>query len=327
MGAPDIKQNVNDEGNDKVKVIIGVTCAVIGFIIAMVVLFTVVIPFIGNIFSGNKKSTETTTTKTTSYQEDNKKPTQSSNKPVNSGATTEKQDTYVPTERPTVDYNSNNNNNNNNYHSHSYTSRVTKEATCSSDGVRTYTCSCGDTYTESIYKVSHNWISATCTKPKTCSVCGETSGEPSGHYYYSDGTCGRCGQSNPEREAALKKCSLSVPTLPKSVNYISYNGSINSTCKITNVTYEFDYDNDTGSVELDVYFSGTKTYDYRGSGQSDSCKIGWKLYDPNGNVIETGTFYSPAVAVGESFSNQHEYMLNYKGAAPGKYRLELIDVN
>ena len=33
-------------------------------------------------------------------------------------------------------------------HAHAYTEEVTKAATCTETGVRTYTCSCGDTYTE-----------------------------------------------------------------------------------------------------------------------------------------------------------------------------------
>lgn len=44
-------------------------------------------------------------------------------------------------------------------HMHSYTSTVTKEAICSAEGVRAYTCSCGDSYTETIGKINdHNWL-------------------------------------------------------------------------------------------------------------------------------------------------------------------------
>lgn len=49
-------------------------------------------------------------------------------------------------------------------HTHSYTSSVTKQPTCSSAGVRTYTCSCGNSYTESIPATgNHNWIELTNT--------------------------------------------------------------------------------------------------------------------------------------------------------------------
>ena len=100
-----------------------------------------------------------------------------------------------------------------------------------------------------------------------------------------------------------------------------------STVNITNITYKFEYEND-GTVSLIAYFSGTKTYDYRGAGQSDDCKVGWKLYDANGNVFNTGTFNSPSIAEGESFANQEDDLIyNFHDAAPGAYRLEILDVN
>lgn len=42
-------------------------------------------------------------------------------------------------------------------HTHSYTSKVTKAATCTADGTKTYTCSCGDSYTETIKATGHKW--------------------------------------------------------------------------------------------------------------------------------------------------------------------------
>jgi len=53
--------------------------------------------------------------------------------------------------------------------SHSYTSQVTTQATCTTDGVRTYTCSkCGDSYTESIAATGHSYVGGVCT------LCGDT---------------------------------------------------------------------------------------------------------------------------------------------------------
>ena len=89
---------------------------------------------------------------------------------------------------------------------HSYTSKVTTSATCTKEGVKTFTCSkCANKYTESIAKTAHNYAAATCTKPKTC-TCGATSGSALGHSYkYATnkapttsaagtlkGTCSRC---------------------------------------------------------------------------------------------------------------------------------------
>ena len=92
------------------------------------------------------------------------KPTESTRKP----SKTETQTTKEPEKTPT--------------HTHSYTSIVIREATCSIEGVKTYTCTCGDSYTEDIEKTSHvvgEWRvtkNATCketgTKVKECTTCG-----------------------------------------------------------------------------------------------------------------------------------------------------------
>lgn len=51
-------------------------------------------------------------------------------------------------------------------HTHSYTSAVTTAATCTTNGVRTYTCSCGESYTEAIPATGHKYVDG------VCSVCG-----------------------------------------------------------------------------------------------------------------------------------------------------------
>lgn len=65
-------------------------------------------------------------------------------------------------------------------HKHSYTSKVTKSASCKETGIKTYTCSCGDSYTETIPKTEHSYKN-TVVAPTTeaqgytlhkCSVCG-----------------------------------------------------------------------------------------------------------------------------------------------------------
>ncbi|WP_028510321.1 leucine-rich repeat domain-containing protein [Ruminococcus sp. NK3A76] len=67
-------------------------------------------------------------------------------------------------------------------HTHSYTSKVTTTATCTKNGVKTYTCSCGDSYTETIKATGHKYTEKV-VKPTydaqgytlhTCSVCGNS---------------------------------------------------------------------------------------------------------------------------------------------------------
>ena len=66
-------------------------------------------------------------------------------------------------------------------HTHSYTSKITKQPTCTATGVRTFTCSCGDSYTETIPATGHKssgWIvdkaasiGVKGSKHKECTVC------------------------------------------------------------------------------------------------------------------------------------------------------------
>lgn len=65
-------------------------------------------------------------------------------------------------------------------HTHSYSSSVTTQATCSAEGVKTYRCSCGHSYTEAIPCTAHSYVEtkteATCTSSgdttKRCQTCG-----------------------------------------------------------------------------------------------------------------------------------------------------------
>ena len=67
-------------------------------------------------------------------------------------------------------------------HTHSYVSTVTTQPTCCNPGVRTYTCSCGNSYTESIPATgNHNWVAQTMKQPVCewhviCNGCGKDFG-------------------------------------------------------------------------------------------------------------------------------------------------------
>lgn len=71
-------------------------------------------------------------------------------------------------------------------HTHSYTAKVTKAATCTETGIKTYTCSCGDSYTETIPALGHSFSTAWTTDVEpTCTAAGSKS-----HH------CTRCGAKN-----------------------------------------------------------------------------------------------------------------------------------
>lgn len=90
-------------------------------------------------------------------------------------------------------------------HSHSYTSTITKEPTCTEEGVRTYTCSYdGSTYTEAIPALGHEWgnwkpdgkhlthtrtCSRGCTETKNCEYTVTTANDKDTY------TCPVCGDT------------------------------------------------------------------------------------------------------------------------------------
>ncbi|MBQ3084396.1 MAG: hypothetical protein IJC46_02950 [Clostridia bacterium] len=173
----------------------------------------------------------------------------------------------------------------------------------------------------------HEWESATCTSPKKCKTCKATSGKANGHSYASDGTCYSCNAVNPTVQNALDSCSLKLPSLPCSLSSYGFRDNLEYTFSVTNIKYQFTVDND-GYAELTLWFSGIKDYDSDGSGQSDTCKIGYKIYDSNNNVVVSDTFYSPGLAMGEKFSDKEETAFwSSDKMRPGAYRLEILSTN
>lgn len=65
-------------------------------------------------------------------------------------------------------------------HVHKYVSDITKKMTCTDDGIMTYTCSCGDTYTEDIKATGHNYEAITPSldkKDAKCTFCCTNCGD------------------------------------------------------------------------------------------------------------------------------------------------------
>ncbi len=112
-------------------------------------------------------------------------------------------------------------------HTHNYIETITKEPTCTEEGEKTYTCECGDSYTEVMPATSHHYVDGECeycgekdpdahthnyietiTKEATCTEngekkytceCGDSYTEviPAGHHYGDDDKCIECGEFNP----------------------------------------------------------------------------------------------------------------------------------
>ena len=85
-------------------------------------------------------------------------------------------------------------------HKHSYTSKITIQPTCKEDGQKTYSCSCGEAYSEPVASIDHQYghkvTNPTCINEGyttyTCTVCGNSYRDnfthPTGHNWM-DNSC------------------------------------------------------------------------------------------------------------------------------------------
>ena len=117
-------------------------------------------------------------------------------------------------------------------HKHTFSS-----ATC----VFPETCSCGAT---NGYALGHNWETATCSKPNTCTRCGATKGSKLGHTY-SNGKCIDCGAK--ASIIASGNCGDSVTFQLDSSGLLNITG----TGKMEN--YSFDYEPEWRKYEYRSY--------------------------------------------------------------------------
>lgn len=102
-------------------------------------------------------------------------------------------------------------------------------------------------------------------------------------------------------------------TFPKS--FESYYGTV----IIENIGV--DWDSNYG--EFVTKWTGTCGYSARYySNISCSRSVGWKLYDPDGYVIDTGTFYTDDMVYGDKFRDKKKTIGYKKCKMKGDYRLE-----
>ncbi|MBQ9530784.1 MAG: M23 family metallopeptidase [Eubacterium sp.] len=218
--------------------------------------------------------------------------------------------------------------------SHLYLSKVTKEATCTSTGIKTFTCSlCGDSYTETIPKIAHtpvkdSAVAATCTKSgKTegnhCSVCGtvitaQTTIPALGHSFDSNSKYCKngCGTVNPNYKEEPETCDHNVyetyEVRTKKAG-IGYNGKYEIRCSNCNKTLDVKEFLGIERIEL-----STTTYTYNGNVKKP--KAYGVYYDENRFELSDG--YAD-IKYDSGRKNVGEYKVNVKlkGAFEGSKTL------
>ncbi len=156
-------------------------------------------------------------------------------------------------------------------HVHDYKEEITKEPTCTEAGEKTYTCDCGDSYTEEIPAKGHHFEDGICTdcgekdpdyhkhdyveeitKEPTCTEegektytceCGDSYTEKipmTEHHYGDDDICTDCGQTNPNHIHDYEPYKLYVSPTNVQFKNSSYSKSDATAWHLTQSTDEYD---------------------------------------------------------------------------------------
>ncbi len=130
--------------------------------------------------------------------------------------------------------------------------------------------------------------------------------------------------SSAKYKKSAENYNIKLPAVPVTLKNYDYSDKLTSTFKVSNISYKVE-----GSY-IYYIFSVSKTADTRGNGQSDVCRIACKLYDSDGNVIDTTQWESESLAVGDKVTNaKYDYAcVRVDKLDPNdESRLEIISVN
>lgn len=180
-------------------------------------------------------------------------------------------------------------------------------------------------------KDGHTWTDATCTKPRTCSVCGKTEGEPLGHEWQEGTpnfqqakTCTRCKETEGDPlKAEFEKKGIAVET-EWDKEYIFTMPCYQDESKTTDCKLSFSNlkrvpsDDDLGLKEADGYewlifdanekFDDENAIDYGFAGYAEGAMDYYDAYNVgNGDL---GDMYEPGKTDIDSLSS---FTVNYNG--------------
>lgn len=219
-------------------------------------------------------------------------------------------------------------------HEHSYVESITTRETCEADGVKTFTCACGETYTEAIKASGHAYVAdestregATCSKDgkeadKVCSVCGnkvegakisKTSHKYGDYVYNNDATqkadgtksrtCSSCGKVDTKTASGTK---LSVD--PSSLRAVKSLDDIPSVGKMTSADSS-SYDQVKKNIKAGKY----EKIRYVASNGDQFCMWNVRLTDERDkDTYGVTTYYWFMAPIGDEFSSGYKYS-NFTG--------------
>lgn len=117
------------------------------------------------------------------------------------------------------------------------------------------------------------------------------------------------------------RCTIELPESPITVRSMS-GETVKSITRIDAIAYEFEDYGSEGEVKLSIMFTGEKTHDMESDLKNRACQIGYKLYH-EGYVIKSGVLSTSVLTVGEKYKNE---TLTFSGLEPGKFKLQILDI-
>lgn len=125
------------------------------------------------------------------------------------------------------------------------------------------------------------------------------------------------------RQMAKKEVVVKVKSqLPAEFVYMNASGYPYAACIVDDFSFEVKYWSGEKAT-IGIFLSGRKTADAKGQGFSRGCVIGWKLYNSDEAIVDSGSIRTSNLRVDEKFSNASDMVY---GLAPGNYTLELLNV-
>lgn len=187
--------------------------------------------------------------------------------------------------------------------SHSYSSKITTANTCTTAGVKTFTCSkCGNQYTQTIAALGHNY-SGSVTKAATCAEKGIKTFK-----------CSRCTSSYTQDIAALghdiKTKIYKKAEVTQTVGWDGSTADYCTRCDYLNIHYW------TINGVRDIDLSKT-AYTYSGNTVTPSVKV----VDWAGKVLKQGTDYTVKYASGRKNIGKYAVKVSFQGKYTGSRML------
>jgi len=165
------------------------------------------------------------------------------------------------------------------------------------------TCNnCGETRV-----ITHDYKAATCTKAKTCKVCGKTEGKALGHKYSNscDTSCNNCGKTRSITHKYTKVTTKAATT--------SKNGYVLTECSVCGK----DKSKTTIYSAKTVKLSYNKTT-YNGKTKKPTVTV----KDSKGKTISS-KYYTVSVPSGRKSVGKYKYVIKFKGNYSGTKTLYL----